>query len=116
MAKKKPVNISEAEHKLLKALRRRARRKAEAEAVKPKFKKQSISEVEGDINDLADALGVDAEDIAEAVGIDLEDDYWEQFDPNEDPYVFDDLAEILDLDVSDIWDMYYGYEPGSHGR
>lgn len=66
-----------------------------------------------DLEDLADALGVDAEDLAEDLGIDLEDDFWDAFEPGDD---FDELAEILDLDVSDIYDMYYGYEPGSHGR
>jgi len=69
-----------------------------------------------DIYDLADALGVDAEDLAEDLGIDLEDDFWDAFDPNKDPDVFDDLSDILDIDVSDIYDMYYGYAPGSHGR
>jgi len=24
----------------------------------------------------------------------------------------DDLAEAADIDVSDLWDMYYGYAPG----
>lgn len=65
-----------------------------------------------DIEDLAEALGVDPEDLAEELGIDIDDDFWESFDPDEDPEVFDELAELLDLDVSDIYDMYYGYAPG----
>jgi hypothetical protein len=65
-----------------------------------------------DIYDIAEAIGEDPEDLAEALGIDLEDDFWEAFDPLEDPDVFDELADILDLDVSDIYDMYYGYAPG----
>ena len=27
-----------------------------------------------------------------------------------------DLADVLDVDVSDLYDLYYGYAPGSHGR
>lgn len=65
-----------------------------------------------DIDDIADAIGVDAEDLAEDLGLDPEDDFWDEFD--EDDY--DELADMLDLDVSDIYDMHYGYEPGSHGR
>lgn len=26
----------------------------------------------------------------------------------------DELAEAADVDASDLWDMYYGYAPGSH--
>lgn len=27
-----------------------------------------------------------------------------------------DLADKIDIDVSDLYDMYYGYPPGSHGK
>jgi len=47
-----------------------------------------------------------AEDILEATGppplIPIIDDL--------EGYI-DDLAELLDIDISDLWDMYYGYAP-----
>jgi len=33
-----------------------------------------------------------------------------------DPDYMVDLADRLDIDVSHLYDMYYGYPPGSRGR
>lgn len=33
-----------------------------------------------------------------------------------DPDFMDALADAIDIDISDLYDMYYGYPPGSHGR
>lgn len=33
--------------------------------------------------------------------------------PQVDPDYMTDLAEAIDVDVSDLYDMYYGYAPGS---
>lgn len=33
-----------------------------------------------------------------------------------DPDYMEALADALDIDISDLYDMYYGYPPGSHGK
>lgn len=72
-----------------------------------------------DYEELADLYGVDPEDVEalwEAMGEDgdIGADGLTQAELRE--YI-DDLYEQLteegwDLDVSDLWDMYYGYTPG----
>jgi hypothetical protein len=65
-----------------------------------------------DVYDLADRWGFDSlDDLDEATedfgGIwDVPDD-----DGIPDPDYMMDLADSLDVDVSDLYDMYYGYEP-----
>lgn len=74
-----------------------------------------------DEEDLAELWGVDVddvEDLLEAAGLDLEtvDAYLDvplDDDDRPDPDYMLDLADSLDLDVSDLYDMYYGYAPGS---
>ena len=71
-----------------------------------------------DIDELADLWGVDAADVeALAEEIDLSPD---ELTGEELRSYIDDLYEQLvdegwELDVSDLWDMYYGYVPGSSG-
>jgi hypothetical protein len=69
-----------------------------------------------DIYDLAEAMGVDAEDIADAIGVRLEDvedaEFWKSLDDDE----LNEVADIIDIDVSWLYDMKFGYEPGSHGK
>lgn len=72
-----------------------------------------------DFEELAELYGVTPEDV-EALYDTLGDDF-ESIDylmQDELTAYIDDLydalvAEGYDLDVSDLWDMYYGYTPGS---
>lgn len=71
------------------------------------------------IAEWADDLGLDyddAESLFDTIGGDP--DSWDvpMVGDRPDPDYFEELAEAYDLDVSDLYDMFYGYEPGSHGR
>lgn len=79
-----------------------------------------------DIEDLAEAMGVDPEDLAEDLGYSsLEAAEYERadmsfgdisdWDPQDLAEYAPELAELWDVDISDVYDMYYGYEVGSHG-
>lgn len=64
-----------------------------------------------DIDDLADALGYDADDLAEELGYDTDDpeEFWESLDRED----LEDMADYLDIDISELYDMKHGYDPGS---
>ena len=70
---------------------------------------------DGDISDLADMWGVNEADVeALAEEIDLAPD---EMTKDELRDYIDDLYDALvdegwELDVSDLWDLYYGYVPG----
>lgn len=73
-----------------------------------------------DFEELADLWEVKPEDVEalyDAIGSDLE---FEGLTQTELQAYIDDLYEQLtdegwSLDVSDLWDMYYGYTPGGEG-
>lgn len=69
-----------------------------------------------DIEELADLWNIDFEQ-AESV-IDMADLVMGDIQDGEkpDPDYLEYLADMLDVDVSDMYDMAYGYEPGSHGK
>lgn len=71
-----------------------------------------------DLEELAELYGVEPEDVEalwDAVGDDLEFGGMTQAELQE--YIddlFDQLTEEgWELEVSDLWDMYYGYAPGA---
>lgn len=77
---------------------------------------------EEDIEELAEQWGVtpaEAESLLEVLEEQEETDIFnvptDRFDRPDDDYMLE-LADYLDIDVSDLYDMYYGYPPGSHGR
>jgi hypothetical protein len=71
-----------------------------------------------DFEELADLYGVEPEEVEalwETIGDDLD---FHGMTADELRSYVDDLYEQLseegwDLDVSDLWDMYYGYAPGA---
>lgn len=73
-----------------------------------------------DFEELAELWGVEPQDVEALyleIGSDLE---FEGMTQDELRDYIDDLydqltAEGWDLDVSDLWDMYYGYIPGGEG-
>lgn len=101
-----------------------AERRAEAETTREiadeerDEPEEESSEVldDDDVTDLADMWGVDEADVeALAEEIDLAPD---EMTKDEIRDYIDDLYDVLidegwELDVSDLWDMYYGYVPGA---
>lgn len=101
-----------------------AERRAEAETTREiadeerDEPEEESSEVldDDDVSDLADMWGVDEADVeALAEEIDLAPD---EMTKDEIRDYIDDLYDVLvdegwELDVSDLWDMYYGYVPGA---
>lgn len=74
---------------------------------------------EDDIQEFADDHGItfdEAEDLLEEID---RDDIWDNIplDEHDRPDIdyMTDLAEFFDVDVSDLYDLYYGYVPGSSG-
>lgn len=72
---------------------------------------------EDDLEDLADEWGVDT-DLAEAMVRGLDADQLEVWEGPHDAMTaaeLDDylgeLAEILDIDIHDLYEMWHGYEP-----
>lgn len=67
-----------------------------------------------EINEILEDAGYDAEDKAEAwvdVGYDWEDALWDGIrDQTIDLEDADEYADLLGVDISDIYDAYYGYE------
>lgn len=69
-----------------------------------------------DLEEYADLWGVEPEDVEALLDtIELED--FDAMTSDELRTYIDDLYDQLteegwDLDVSDLWDMYYGYTPG----
>lgn len=90
---------------------------------KARAKKNRYIPVVGDEDELeewAEQWGVSvdqAEDMLEYLeeSTDLFDPPLNDYGRPDDDYMLE-LAETLDIDVSDLYDMYYGYPPGSHGR
>ena len=76
---------------------------------------------EDELEEFAEDHGItvdEAEDFLDAIE---ESDAWEEIkelDPGSEEFEESmlEMAEYLDVDVSDLYDMYYGYPIGSHGR
>lgn len=72
---------------------------------------------EDELQEWADQWGVsveEAEDLLEYISesTELFDPPLDDFDRPDPDYMLD-LADELDIDVSDLYDLYYGYTPGS---
>lgn len=68
-----------------------------------------------ELEDLAEALGVETEDLLDELGLELDDldpsDL--DIDPDEDDLeeVFEEIAEMLDLDVHSVYEWFYKDSP-----
>lgn len=63
-----------------------------------------------ELEEYAELWGVEPEDVeALAEAIDLESEYMTDSELND---YLESLADEFDLDISDLYDMYYGYTPG----
>lgn len=108
---------AEAERRANVASERELAEEDEAEESEPEDTGLELDDDE--VSDYAELWGVNEEDV-EALAEELDAAPDEMTREELTEYV-DDLYDALvdegwELDVSDLWDMYYGYEPGSHGR
>jgi len=92
-------------------LQRRAVRKAARRVREDELDIDELDDFDSvrDLDDYAEALGVDPEDLAEELGLVDNDEFWDSV--TEDDY--EDIAELLDVDISDVYDMANGYVPGA---
>lgn len=70
---------------------------------------------EDELDEWSDILGIspdEVEDLFDAIGSEGVEFSYEFTEEELDDYL-NDLADLVDLDVSDLYDMYYGYTPGS---
>lgn len=76
---------------------------------------------EDELEEFAEDYGItvdEAEDLLDSI---QETTVWEELDdldPKSEEFRESmlELAEYIDVDVSDLYDLYYGYPIGSHGR